>query len=289
MDLEQTPGLTDTERAAMAAYEDAHMSYAASALGEFFKSVTGAEHEATAGVDRAVSRVEETYSRLTELAPSKTPGREGGIAYGELLSLLQRLGIGGRDVAKLNDPRVPWDQLPNARLLAFCCVDLMHYRFHTSGTLDRAAGRSSKARLYDVPEALRTEMTDERIAGAHGDRSELEMRLHMLLARAIDDSLEERRARLEHLGYDCGYDGSVFILLYEDEPDYLEGFVQGCLERIREDEDGDHAHPDDVTADQFLGMWQDPIMSPEDKHEMVVESLKAECTVHEDTGDFWRL
>jgi len=289
VDLEQTPGLTGAERAAVAAYEEAHRSYAASAVGEFFSSVTGAEHEGKAGIDRAILRIEETYSRLTELVPPKTPGREGGIGYGELLSLLQRLGIVDRDVAKLNDPRVPWGQLPDTRQLAFCCADLMHYRFHTGGTLDRAARRSSKTRLYDVPEALLAEMSEEQIAGAHGDRSELEMRLHMLLGRAVDDSPEERRARLEHLGYDCGYDGCVFISLYEDEPDYLEGFVEGCLERMREDEDGGFTHPDDVTADQFLGMWRDPVMSPEDKHEMVVECLKAECTIREDTGDLWRL
>jgi hypothetical protein len=289
VNLEETPGLTDAERAAVTAYEEAHRSYAASVMGEFFDAVTRAEHEAAEDVDRAIERVEETYSRLSELAPSRTPGREGGMGYGELLSLLQRLGIGDRDVAKLDDPPVPWKQLPDARLLAFCCLDLMHYRFHTSGTLDRAAGRSSKMRLYDVPETLRAEMAEEQIAGAHGDRSELEMRLHMLLERSVDDGPEGRRARLEHLGYDCGYDFRLFISLYEDEPDYLEGFVEGCLERMREEEDEGLTHPDDVTADQLLGIWQDPIMPAEEKREMVVECLKADCTVREDTGDFWRL
>lgn len=199
MDLENTPGLTDAERAAVAAYEEAHRSYAMSAVGEFFNSLTKAQHEATEDVDRAIEQVEEAYSRLSELAPAKTPGREGGMGYGELLSLLQRLEIGDRDVAKLNDPPVPWERLPDARLLVFCCLGLMHYRFHTSGTLERAAGRSSKTRLYDVPETLREEMAEEQIAGAHGDRSELEMRLHMLLERAVDDGPEERRGRLEHL------------------------------------------------------------------------------------------
>lgn len=289
VDLEETPGLADAERAAVAAYEEAHRFYAVSAVGELFRPAARAEHEAADEVDRAIERIEEAYSRLSELAPSRAPGREDGMGYGELLSLLQRLGIGDRDVAKLKDPPVPWGQLPDARLLAFCCLDLMHYRFQTSGTLERAAGHSSKMRLYDVPEVLRAEMAEEQIAGAHGDRSELEMRLHMLLERAVDDSPEERRARLEHLGYDCGYDFCVFISLYEDEPDYLEGFVEGCLERIREEENEGLRHPDDVTADQFLGMWQDPIMAPEEKYEMVIECLKADCTLREDTGDLWRL
>jgi len=132
-------------------------------------------------------------------------------------------------------------------------------------------------------------MTEEQVAGAHGDRNELQMRLHMLLERAVDDSHEHRRGRLEHFGFDCGYDHRVFITAYEDEPDYIDGLVEGCLERLREEEDEGLTHPDDVTADQILDIWQDPIMAPEDKHELVVECLKADCRVWEDIGEFWRL
>ena len=288
MQLERTPGLTDAERDAVAAYEEAHRLHAAGAVGEFFNAMVYGQEKGE-GVDQAIKQVEEAHARLSELAPSVTPGREGGMGYGTLLSLLQRLEIGDRDVAKLTDPPIPWEKLPEARLLAFCCLDLMHYWFLTHGALDRVEGRSNMPRLYDVPEGLRLEMSEEQIAGAHGDRSELQMRLHMLLDRAVDDSPDERRGRLEHFGYDCGYDFRVFISLYEDEPDYIEGFVEGCLERIREEEDEELAHPDDVTADQLLGIWQDPIMPLEDKREMVVECLKAECEVREDTGDFWRL
>ena len=65
MNLEETPGLTDAERAAVAAYEEAHRSYAASVMGERFKAVARAEHEAADRIDHAIERVEETYSRLS--------------------------------------------------------------------------------------------------------------------------------------------------------------------------------------------------------------------------------
>jgi hypothetical protein len=58
-------------------------------------------------------------------------------------------------------------------------------------------------------------------------------------------------------GYDGGYDFRVFLSCYEDDPDYVEGFVEGCLERIAEEEDESLAHPEDITAEQLLGIWQD--------------------------------
>jgi hypothetical protein len=257
MHLEKTPGLTGAEQAAVAACEEAHLLHAANVLDAALD--TGSpEVEKGERVDRAVTRIEEAYSRLSELAPSGTPGRKDGVGYRSLLSLLRQLGLGERAVAKPDDPPVPWGTLPEARLLVFCCLDLMHYSFLTGPALDRVAGRSSKERLYDVPEAVRAEMGEEGIAGAHGDRNELEMRLHRLLERAVDDGLEERRSGMQHLGYDCGYEALVFFSCYEDDPDYIEGFVEGCLERVREEEEEGLTHPEDVPAEQFLGMWRDP-------------------------------
>jgi hypothetical protein len=289
MDLEKTPGLTSAEQTAVAAYEETHVLYAGTAMDTVLDTDSTEEEEKAERVGRAVARIEEAYSRLSELAPSGTPGREGGMGYGQLLSLLRRLGLGERAVAKLDDPPVPWGELPEARQLAFCCLDLMHYSFLTAGALDHAAGRSKRKRLYDVPETIRAEMGEEGIAGAHGDRNELQMRLHRLLEQAVDDSLEERRRSLQAFGNDCGYDGLVFISRYEDEPNYVEGFVEGCLGRIAEHEVEDLTHPDDVTAEQLLGMWLDPRVPPEEKREMVLESLKAECEVREDEGNLWRL
>ncbi len=288
MDLEKTPGLTGAEQAAVAAYQEAHVLHAGSALDTLLNSGSSEEEKAE-GAGRAVAQIEQAYSRLSELAPSSTPGREGAMAYGQLLSLLRGLGLGERAVAKLDDPPVPWGELPEARLLVFCCLDLMHYSFLTGGALDHAAGRSKKQRLYDVPETVRAEMREEEIAGAHGDRNELEIRLHRLLEQAVDDSPVERRRSLQAFGYDCGYDALVFISRYEDDPDYVEGFVEGCLERVREEEEEGPTHPDDVTAEHFLGMWLDPGLPPEERRELVLESLKADCEVREDEGNLWRL
>ncbi len=288
MDLEKIPGLTGAEQAAAAAYQEAHVLHAGSTLDTLLNSGSSEEEKAE-GAGGAVAQIEQAYPRLSELAPSSTPGREGAMGYGQLLSLLRGLGLGERAVAKLDDPPVPWGELPEARLLVFCCLDLMHYSFLTGGALDHAAGRSRKQRLYDVPETVRAEMREEEIAGAHGDRNELEIRLHRLLEQAVDDSPVERRRSLQAFGYDCGYDALVFISRYEDDPDYVEGFVEGCLERVREEEEEGPTHPDDVTAEQFLGMWLDPGLPPEERRELVLESLKADCEVREDEGDLWRL
>ncbi len=43
------------------------------------------------------------------------------------------------------------------------------------------------------------------------------------------------------VGYDHGYDGEVFYLGLALDPNYVEGFVEGCLERIDED------YPEDET------------------------------------------
>lgn len=151
MDLEQTPGLSGAERAAVGIYEEAHRIYAVSAVGAFLDRVRGDDHGDAERADHAVEEVHQAYSRLTELAPAATPGREGGPSYGQLLDTLQRLEVGDRDVAKLDDPLLPWGQLPEPRVLVFCCLDLMHYQWLTSGTLDRAVGGGSKTRLYEVP------------------------------------------------------------------------------------------------------------------------------------------
>ena len=51
----------------------------------------------------------------------------------ELLSLLRELRLGERDAVRPEDPPVPWDKLPEKKLLLFCCLDLMHYSSVTGG------------------------------------------------------------------------------------------------------------------------------------------------------------
>jgi hypothetical protein len=68
------------------------------------------------------------------------------------------------------------------------------------------------------------------------------------------------------IGYDHGYDGEVFYLGLALDPAYIEGWVEGYLERIGED------YPDE--EQNFRDLWED-----ETQREVVIESLKADCEV----------
>ncbi len=74
-----------------------------------------------------------------------------------------------------------------------------------------------------------------------------------------DEEVFEGRAAL---GYDHGYDGEVFYLGLALDPAYVEGFVEGCLERIGEDD------PDE--EDFLRGIWGDG-----DNRDFVLETLKS--------------
>jgi hypothetical protein len=63
-----------------------------------------------------------------------------------------------------------------------------------------------------------------------------------------------------------GYDGEVFYLGLALDPHYVEGWVEGCLERIGED------YPEEEQL--FRDLWDD-----ETQREVVIESLKADCEV----------
>jgi hypothetical protein len=65
------------------------------------------------------------------------------------------------------------------------------------------------------------------------------------------------------IGYDHGYDGQLFHLGLALDEKYIEGFVEGCLERIGEDD------PEEEQI--FRDLWED-----ETQREMVLESLKAD-------------
>jgi len=68
------------------------------------------------------------------------------------------------------------------------------------------------------------------------------------------------------IGYDHGYDAPKFYLGLALDPNYIEGFVEGCLERIGEDD----AEGEDLLRD----MWDD-----DSEKETVLDILKAECDV----------
>jgi hypothetical protein len=68
------------------------------------------------------------------------------------------------------------------------------------------------------------------------------------------------------IGYDYGYDAQKFYLGLALDPNYIEGFVEGSLERIGED--------DAEGEDLLRAMWED-----DSEKEMVLDILKAECEV----------
>ena len=68
------------------------------------------------------------------------------------------------------------------------------------------------------------------------------------------------------IGYDHGHDGEIFYLGLALDTNYVDGFVEGCLERIGED------YPDEAML--FRDLWED-----ESQRDVVLESLKADCEV----------
>ncbi len=67
-------------------------------------------------------------------------------------------------------------------------------------------------------------------------------------------------------GYDHGYDAQKFYKGLALDPKYVEGFVEGCLERIGED------YPEDEVLFRYL--WED-----EGEKETVLTIFKDECEV----------
>jgi hypothetical protein len=68
------------------------------------------------------------------------------------------------------------------------------------------------------------------------------------------------------IGYDHGYDAEVFHLGLALDPHCVDGWVEGCLERIGED------YPEEELL--FRDLWED-----ETQRDVVIESLKADCEV----------
>ena len=75
-DLSEVPGLDETERDAVRAYEEAKRHHAAAAMGTLFsRDASEAERKA----EEAVVLLEESFARLYRLAPEDTPGRPGAM------------------------------------------------------------------------------------------------------------------------------------------------------------------------------------------------------------------
>ena len=68
------------------------------------------------------------------------------------------------------------------------------------------------------------------------------------------------------IGYDHGYDAQKFYLRLALDPNYIEGYVEGCLERIGEDDSEEEL--------LFRDLWED-----DGERETVLTILKAECEI----------
>ncbi len=68
------------------------------------------------------------------------------------------------------------------------------------------------------------------------------------------------------IGYDHGYDAQKFYLGLALDPKYIEGYVEGCLERIGEDDSEEEL--------LFRDLWED-----EGERETVLAILKDECEI----------
>jgi hypothetical protein len=83
-----------------------------------------------------------------------------------------------------------------------------------------------------------------------------------MVGRGLSGGGEEGFTGRAAIGYDHGYDGEVFYLGLALDPHYVDGWVEGCLERIGED------HPEEELL--FRDLFED-----ETQREVVIESLKA--------------
>jgi hypothetical protein len=77
---------------------------------------------------------------------------------------------------------------------------------------------------------------------------------------------EGKRVSRAAIGYDHGYDAEVFYLGLALDERYVEGWVEGCLERIGEDD------PDEELL--FRDLWED-----ETQRDVVIDCLQADCQV----------
>lgn len=91
---------------------------------------------------------------------------------------------------------------------------------------------------------------------------------------------------MKAFGYECGSDLRVFYSRYEDDEDYVNGFVEGALEL-----EGEEAEDEDEKGiiELMEALWQDPALTRKEKYEQVLEPLRLDCRISEDEGELWKL
>jgi hypothetical protein len=245
---------TDEERS-LRLFKDALMKHAAYAPWSFL--YPGSERAA----EFAVAEVGNAYARARAHAPEELEGI-GTSPYAEILTALRKKDAGSEG------------SLPSRRVLVHVLAGLDYYFFELT---------RGQERVYDAPE-----LPDEERAAEHGLRHDLLLKLYDELEPAFDVSLSwppngydvdengelvEAEAELKGMaavGYDYGYDAAVFYEGHADDEEFVRGFVEGCLDRIAEDE------PEEVG---FLrNLWEG---GDEWDRNAALEMLKDECEVRE--------
>ena len=257
--MDPWPKDTTKEERSLRLFKDALMRYSVEHPWSFLSD----EADEAAGL--AASKVENAYARVREHVPEELKG-DALPAYAGILSALR------------NRTREGESALPSRRVLVHVLAGLDYYFYRLTLGYERA---------YDMPH-----LTDEERAAEHGLRHDLLLKLYDELEPAFDVSLrwppdgykvteKGELAKVEAvltgmtaIGYDYGYDAEIFYEGHADDQEFVKGFVEGCLDRIAEDE------PEE--ADFLRNLWEG---GDEEDRASVLEMLKEECEVREGRFD----
>lgn len=208
---------------------------------------------------RRTAEVEDAYARIRGHAPEEIEGYAAP-SYAEILTAL-RYKDGAREETLL--PR---------RVLVRVLANLEYYFFKLA---------SGHGRVYDMPH-----LTDEERAAEHSLRHDLSQALRQAGARFdvslswtpngydVDENgelveIEAEFTGIAAIGY--GYDTAIFHEGHADDEEYVRGFVEGCLERLVDQDESKE-------AEYLGGLWE---AGEEDDREYVLEMLKDGCEVRE--------
>jgi hypothetical protein len=257
--MEAWPKNMTEEDRSLRLFKDALMRYSLEHPWSFLSD------EAEEAAELAASKVENAYARVREHAPEELKG-DALSAYAQILSALR------------NRTREAESVLPSRRVLVHVLAGLDYYFYRLTLGYER---------VYDM-----SYLTDEERAAEHGLRHDLLLKLYDEMEPAFDVSLswppngykmtekgellevEAELTGMAAIGYDYGYDAEVFYEGHAHDQGFVKGFVEGCLDRIAEDE------PEE--ADFLCNLWEG---GDEEDRASVLEMLKGECEVREGRFD----
>ena len=253
------PDATEEERS-LRLFKDALMRHSMAVVpAALFPDIENELHYRTAEVEGA-------YARVREHAPARFQN-DAVPPYAWILTALR----------KTTD--IDEGSLPSRRVLVHVLAELDYYFFKLAAGYER---------VYDMPQ-----LTEEERAAEHGLRHDLLLKLYDELEPAFDVSLSwppngyevDEQGKLVEveagftgmaaIGFDYGYDARVFHEGHADDEEYVRGFVEGCLERLVDQDEPE-------AADLLRALWED---GDDEDGEYAQERLKEECEVREGRFD----